>query len=435
MPHRITPCQKIRGTINLFGDKSISHRSVIISALAHGATRIENISFSNDCMATIHAMRSLGVKIKRLGNDTLAVNGVGLFGLRKPRRTMNVGESATTMRILAGVLCAQNFVTTLDGKESLRKRPMLRVLEPLRRMGAEIQGRRRGNDEYPPLRISPAKLKALRWKMPVASAQVKSAILLAGMYAHGVSFVYEPVRSRDHTERMLRYFKATIKVTGRKISIGPCGLISPKSMRIPGDISSASFFIVLACILKNSCVSVRNVLFNQTRCGIVDVLKEMGGRIQITNKRQAYGEPVADLIIRSSLLKAVTVSEKRIPALIDELPILMVAASFARGTTVLEGVGELRVKETDRISSMVTNLSKMGVLIESKLKGNKEVIMIQGKPELKGGSFRSFGDHRTAMSMAIAGLAANSVSTIDEVACVAKSFPNFFEILKYLVVS
>lgn len=435
MPHRIKPCQKIRGTIHLPGDKSIAHRSVMVSAIAKGSTCIKNFSFSDDCKATINAIRLLGVKVQRLDNDTLLVEGVGLFGLTKPTRAIKVGESATTMRILAGLLCAQNFETTLDGSEGLRKRPMLRVLKPLRLMGAEICARKKSNDEYPPLRICPGKLKALHWKMPVASAQVKSAIILAGMYARGISTIYEPLRTRDHTERMLRYFKANIKVTRKKISIGHGELTSPKSIRIPSDISSASFFIVLACVLKNSHIAIRNVSLNQTRCGIIDVLKKMGGRIQIINQREKYGEPIGDLVVESSSLRAVTLEERRIPSLIDELPILMVAASFAKGTTILKGVGELRVKETDRISSMVVNLSKMGVLIESKLKGNKEVISIQGKAGVRGGSFRSFGDHRTAMSLVIAGLAANSPSSIDEVACVAKSFPHFLDILKHLVVS
>lgn len=435
MSHRIKPCQKVRGTIHLSGDKSISHRSVIISAIATGSTRIRNFSFSNDCKATINAMRSLGVSIKRLDNNTLLVNGVGLFGLKKPAQTINVGESGTTMRILAGLLCAQDFKTILDGKKGLRKRPMLRVIEPLRRMGADIQARRKGNDEYPPLRFSPVKLKPLSWKMSVPSAQVKSAIVFAGMYAGGISTIYESFRSRDHTERMLHFFKANIKVKGKKISIGRCELISPKSLRIPSDISSASFFIVLACVLKNSQITIRNVSLNKTRCGILDVLKKMGARIKIINRQKGCFESTGDLVVRSSRLRAVTVQEKDIPALIDELPILMVAASCAEGKTILKGVGELRVKETDRINSMVRNLSKMGVLVESKVLENKEVISIQGKASLKGGFFRSFRDHRTAMSMAIAGTAADSPSSIDEVSCVAKSFPDFFDTLKYLVVS
>lgn len=435
MPHRIKPCQKIRGTMYLPGDKSIAHRSVIMSAIAQGETRIENFSFSDDCKATINAIRSLGVNVKRLDNDTLLVKGVGLLGLKKPTQTINVGESATTMRILTGLLCAQNFETTLDGKESLRRRPMLRLLKPLRLMGAQIHARKKGNDEYPPLRISPGTLKAMRWKMSVASAQVKSAIILAGIYARGISTIYEPLRTRDHTERMLCYFKANIKATGERISIGHGELISPKSIRIPSDISSASFFIVLASVLKNSHITIRNVSLNQTRCGIIDVLKKMGAHIQIINQREKYGEPIGDLMVRSASLRAVTVPERCIPALIDELPILMVAASFAKGTTIVEGVGELRIKETDRISSMVANLSKMGIFIESKLEENKEVISIQGKADVRGGSFRSFGDHRTTMSMLIAGLAASSPSSIDEVGCVAKSFPNFLDILKHLIVS
>lgn len=433
MPYQIKPCQKIRGSVSFPGDKSIAHRAVIISAIAMGSTLIKNFSFSDDCQATIKALRSLGVVVKEINARTLSVKGVGLFGLQAPRKTINVAESGTTMRLLAGLLCAQGFASILDGKKGLRKRPMHRVLEPLRVMGARISARKNGKDEYPPLRISPGRLKALRWTMSVPSAQVKSAILLAGMYAEGISTVLESIPTRDHTERMLRHFKARISVKGKSIRIAASTVTSPKELVIPGDISSASFFIVLACVLKDSRITIRDVCLNPTRCGIIEVLKKMGARIKVANRNPESFEPVGDLIVESSSLHGVVVKDHQIPSLIDELPILMVAACFAQGKTVLEGVGELRVKETDRINSMIQNLSKMGVCIETKHKGNKEVIIIEGWSGLSGANLKSFGDHRTAMSMVVAALGANSPSSIDNMRCVSKSLPGFFDILAQIV--
>ncbi len=401
----------------------------MLSSISKGKTLIENFSFSDDCIATLKAFVSLGVRIKKISRNRIVVNGVGVFGLKKPNGIINLAESGTSMRILIGLLCAQNFISKLDGRESLRKRPMLRVIKPLKLMGARINANSRGKDLYAPITISPSTLRSIDWKMSVSSAQVKSAILLAGLYAKGMTRIYEPVKSRDHTERMLKEFKAKIKVKGNNIHICPSSLISPKIIYIPADISSASFFIVLACLLKGSQIRINNLNLNPTRSGIINVLKRMHADIEIIYKNKNYFEPKADIVVKSSKLIATNIKKKEVPSLIDELPILMVAASFAKGQSVFEGIEELRVKETDRINSMIYNLSKMGAKIEVKDKKGKEAIVINGSKSLKGASLKSYGDHRTAMSMVVAALCAESPSNIDDVKCIKKSFPDFLKIL------
>lgn len=433
MPYPIRPCRKIQGALSLAGDKSISHRAVIISSIAKGKTLIKNFSFSDDCKATLKALQSLGVNIKRIGDNDLVVSGAGVLGLKKPKHAINVGESGTSIRILAGLLSAQNFFSKLEAEKSLRNRPMLRVIRPLRLMGAKINARARNNDEYPPILISPSRLRPLAWKMPIPSAQVKSAILLAGLYAKGRTKIYEPIKSRDHTERMLKYFGADIIIKGKNIYIRPSALISPMKIHIPADISSASFFIALACLLKNSRIRINNLCLNPLRSGVIDILRKMGTNIRVVNKQKKYFEPVGDIIVSSSQLRGVVVKEDMVPKLIDELPILMVAASLAKGKSIFEGVGELRHKETDRISSMVRNLSNMGVKIELIRKANKEIVAINGRKSLKGGLLKSFADHRTAMGMIIAALCADSPSEIDDVKCIRKSFPDFFKILSRIL--
>ncbi|MFC1646503.1 3-phosphoshikimate 1-carboxyvinyltransferase [Candidatus Omnitrophota bacterium] len=430
MSYLIKPCRKIKGALNLPGDKSISHRAIIISSIAKGKTKIRNFSFSDDCKTTLDTFRSLGVRIKREGKKYLCVYGVGVRGLRKARQKINLAESGTSMRILTGLLSAQNFATKLDAYKSLRKRPMLRVIKPLRLMGANIKAVNRNRDEYPPISIAPSSLNSINWKMAIASAQVKSAILLAGLYAKGKTKIFEPVESRDHTERMLKNFKANIKIRGKNIFIKPSKLISPKKIDIPADISSAAFFIVLASLIKNSYIKIKNLGINPSRAGVLEVLKRMGANIKIIKSKKTYFEPMADIVVKSSKLKAVKIVEGKIPSLIDELPILMVAASLAKGESIFEGVRELRVKETDRIKSMKWNLSRMGVRIETKIRGKKEIIVIHGRNSLKGAKLKSFGDHRTAMSMIVAALCAESPSRIDEVGCTNKSFPDFLKILK-----
>ncbi len=439
--------KRVKGEIALAGDKSIAHRYIILSALCQGKTKIENFPFNKDCLSTLKAFQKLGVKIlaqKKIG--VLTVFGKGLYGLSKPKRPIFIGESGTTLRLLLGVLAGQGFSATLTAGEFLSRRPMLRVTAPLRMMGAEINGQRAtGNgqteEEYPPITIQGGDLKPITYRMPVASAQVKSAVLLAGLYTRGRTSVIEPIPTRDHTERMLKLFKADIKVQQNKIVIkGKGKLISPAKVFVPGDISSAAFFMVLAAILPNSQVLINNVGLNPSRMGIVGVLKRMGADIEIQSrtfdkmrdKNQNY-EPAGDVVAKSSVLRGTTVRKQEIPSLIDELPILMVAASFAKGSTVFEGVSELRLKETDRIRSMTENLTKMGADIKVVKERKFENIIITGVKQLKGTKVRSFGDHRTAMSMVIAGLAAEGQTQIDDISCINKSFPNFISLLNTLM--
>lgn len=429
----------LRGEITLSGDKSISHRSIILSAISPGKTIIENFPNNEDCLATVRAFQKLGIRITQ--GSAITVSGKGLYGLKRPRGPIFVGNSGTTLRILLGVLAGQNFEVTLTAGESLSRRPMLRVTRPLRMMGAQITATRSPQpaklEEYPPITIKGGNLKPLTYRVPVASAQVKSAILLAGLYTEGVTRVIEPVKTRDHTERMLKLFKANVKPKENTIVIkGGKELTSPKRIYIPGDISSASFFMVLAAILPNSQITIRNVSLNPSRLGIVKVLKRMGANIRTAtrNPQPANYEPMGDIIVKSSKLKGIKVKEEEVPYLIDELPILMIAVCFASGKTILEGVAELRVKETDRIKSMSDNLSKMGAEIKVlKPKNKPERIIIKGTKELRGCRVRSFGDHRTAMSMVIAGLLAEGKTFVDDVACINKSFPDFLSLLQTLI--
>lgn len=429
---------KIRGQINLLGDKSIAHRAVIISSMAQGQTIVYNFPFHNDSQATIKSFQSLGTEItKDIPNSIITVRGVGLRGFKKSNHPICTGESGTTFRLLLGVLAGQNFSTRVTAFSSLSKRPMKRVTIPLRLMGAKISACIRSNDEYPPITISGGNLEAIKYKMPVDSAQVKSAIILAGLYANKSTKVIEKIKSRDHTERMLKLFGVKVKTTTNSVLVTPSKtLISPKKIYIPADISSASFFIVLVSILKNSSIIIKNVNLNSSRMGIIKVLKRMGANIvfkknKSKDKTFTY-EPMGDIFIKSASLKGTTIKAKEIPSLIDELPILMVAASFAQGKTCFESVKELRVKETDRINSMVDNLTRMGGKIEVKKSKDNENILVTGMNDLKGAEFTSYNDHRTAMSIIIAGLAACGKSSIDDVKCINKSFPNFIKIVSSL---
>ncbi len=437
------PISCIRGEVFLSGDKSIAHRSIILGAISNGKTLINNFPFNDDCLATINVFKKLGIKITRNPkNHTVIVFGKGLNGLKQPNGPIFIAESGTTLRLLLGILAGQNFKVTFTAGESLSKRPMLRVTSPLRLMGAQINAKKaktyKGrHEEFPPIAIKGCNLKPITYKMPIASAQVKSAILLAGLFTEGSTRVVEQIKTRDHTERMLRLFSADIKIGEHVISVrGLKELISPANIYIPGDISSASFFIVASLILPNSKIVIRKVGLNPSRMGIVKVLKRMGADI-LTTYLPIYRaankfEPIGNLLARSSILKGITIKREEIPSLIDELPILMVAACFAQGKTVLQGVEELRVKETDRIKSMCFNLRLMGARIEIVKEGNSENINIYGARELKGAKVTSFDDHRTAMSMIIAALAAKSKTEIDDIACINKSFPDFVSLLRSL---
>lgn len=434
-------------SIEIPPDKSISHRAVILSSISEGATTIRNLLMAEDIKATIDAFRAMGVNIRFKGRDAV-VYGVGMRGLKKPNKPLYLGNSGTTMRILPGILAGQDFEVVLTGDESLSSRPMRRITEPLRKMGVSIEGRGRSRSElYPPLTIrGNRRPKAIDYKSKIASAQVKSCILLAGLYADGVTSVAEPVQSRDHTERMLKQFGVKLfsirfarsknivrvrpKAESRTIGLkGPVKLKSPGAIKIPGDISSAAFFIVAGCILPNIKITIKNVGLNSTRIGVLEILKKMGVNLTNLTMLELSGyEPIGDIIVKSSKLKGVTISPKEVVRAIDEMPILMVAACFAKGRTTIKGTEELKVKETDRVYSMVTNLRKIGADVQIK----KKNIIINGGKLLHGARVSSFGDHRTAMSMLVAGLGAKGKVIVTGLDCINKSFPNFLNLLNKL---
>jgi 3-phosphoshikimate 1-carboxyvinyltransferase len=440
----------VSGIFTLPGDKSISHRAVILGAIANGRTTVKNFPFNKDCLATVHILQKLGVTValepRGFGSGIVRVAGCGLHGLRQPGASLVVQESGTTFRLMLGLLAGQGFSVILKAGEPLKKRPMLRVTGPLRLMGARIEAVRLSKgaeeEEYPPVRIIGAALQQVSYTMPVASAQVKSALLLAGLYASGKTTVIEPVHTRDHTERMLRLFRADIavskKLTAAVITVGgKKELVAPGVISVPGDISSAAFFIVLASLVPGSKIRIKNVSLNPSRMGIIGVLKRMKAGVQLKRfprKLSSSGEPSGDILASFSRLTGVVVKKREIPLLIDELPVLMVAACFAHGETVLEGVGELRVKETDRIRSMTENLKKMGAVIDIRATAEGENIVIKGGNGLDGARVKSFGDHRTAMSLIVAGLSARGRTRIDDVSCIEKSFPGFLRLLRKILV-
>lgn len=424
MDKKINPVKKLKGEISLKGDKSISHRAVMIASLAEGRSTIKNFLKADDCLSTADAFRKMGVDIDIAGGDII-VNGRGLTGLKKPKGEIYLGNSGTSMRLLAGILAGQDFSSLLTGDESLSQRPMDRVIEPLRLMGADIKGK---DDRYAPLMIRGKKLRAIKYRMKVSSGQVKSAIIFAGLYADGVTMIEEPVKSRDHTERMLSLFGAKLEIDGLRVSVHGRPRLKGRPLAIPGDISSAAFFITAASLLPGSEIILNETLLNRTRFGFIYTLEKMGACISVENKRFNGYEDVCDLVVRSNPLKGVTIDEENIPSMIDELPILMVAASLASGVTRIKGAGELRVKETDRIISMSRALKKMGA--DMSVVGND--ITIRGVEKLNGADMESLGDHRTAMSLVIAALAARGESRIRNVDCINTSFPEFFQILDSL---
>jgi 3-phosphoshikimate 1-carboxyvinyltransferase len=426
----ISPARTVRGEIRTPPDKSVSHRAVLIGSITDGLTTVNNFLRADDCLATLTAMRMLGVRIDEPASDTLAIEGVGLHGLKPPSRTIDCGNSGTTMRLLMGLLAAQRFPSRLTGDQYLRKRPMDRVIQPLREMGARLRGR--AGDTLAPIEIDAASLHPLTYDSPIASAQVKSAILLAGLYCTGTTTVREPYKSRDHTERMLHGFGATVTVDERSVSVTGPARLHTGHVVVPGDISSAAFFIAAACMLPDTELRLRNIGTNRTRSGLLDVLREMGadlGDVDIPD--DGLSEPAGDLVVRGGKpLRAAHIGPREVPRLIDEVPILAVLALRAEGTTIIEGAKELRVKETDRLSALATNLSALGVKVEERPDG----LIIPGPQRPRGGVVDSFGDHRMAMAMAIAALVAEDSVTIRDTACVATSFPDFFETLRNITV-
>ncbi|MDD5546731.1 MAG: 3-phosphoshikimate 1-carboxyvinyltransferase [Candidatus Omnitrophica bacterium] len=425
----IRPAKRLRGSLTLPGDKSISHRAVMLASLANGTSVIKNILHSDDTLTTIEAFRALGIDINiKEDHDEITIIGRGLNGLKEPAGPLFMRNSGTSMRLLLGILAGQPFAATLTADKGLAARPMRRVTEPLSVMGAKFEGRNKA--DYAPITVRGGKLNPIDYVSPVASAQVKSAILLAGLYAGGKTSVTEPSRSRDHTERMLKAFGARVSVEGLKVSVEGKADLRAREIDVPGDISGAAFFLVAATIVKDSAVTLKSVGVNPTRTGIIDILNKMGGKIAIENARETASEPVGDIFIESADLRGATIEGDLVPRSIDELPVVMVAAAYAKGTTIIKGAQELKVKETDRISSMAANLKNMGAKFS--LKGDD--IVIEGTGALKGITAMSFGDHRTAMSMAVAGLAAKGDTTIDDTACIAKSYPNFLKDLDSLLI-
>lgn len=417
----IRPAKRLSGELNVPGDKSISHRAIMCGAIAEGKTVACGILDCDDCNNTIRAFKDMGVRIECAGGKT-TINGVGLKGLTDPGKDINTGNSGTTMRVLSGILAGQDFEATLTGEEGLSKRPMKRIIEPLTLMGSVINSASGG---FPPIRINPGKIKAIDYTLPVPSAQVKSAILFAGLYASGRTTVEEKIRSRDHTERMLKYFGADVKVDGLKVSVNGPAKMNAREFEVPGDISSASFLAAGAILLNNSKVRISRVSINPTRAGILNIMSRMGARCRIVNKVEGF-EPYGDIEAESGPINGIDINEDEIPGIIDELPIIFVLASLAKGRTVITGADELRVKETDRIASMKENLDKMG----SKMSVDCGRIVIDGVGKLKGARLKSYGDHRTCMSIAIAALCAEGTSSIDDVECVNKSFSGFFKLLE-----
>ena len=420
----IQPITSLRGTMEVPSDKSISHRAVMFGSLALGTTHITNFLMGADCLSTISCFRKLGIEIEINGSD-VTVHGKGLHGLTKSNDILDCGNSGTTVRLISGILSGQDFETTLTGDASIQKRPMKRVTLPLSQMGATIEAK---DDNFCPLHIKPHALKGITYESPVASAQVKSAILLAGLYADSPTTVIEPFVSRDHTERMLEALGATIKRDGTKVTIMPCDELRAIPIVVPGDISSAAFFMVAGLITPGSDIVIKNVGINPTRDGIIRVFKEMGADITYLNENCDNGEPTADLLVRSSSLHGVTVGGEIIPTLIDEIPMIAVAAAYADGTTIIKDAAELKVKESNRIDTVVTNLKAMGCDIEA----TEDGMIIHGGKQLHGTSINTKKDHRIAMSFAIGALAADGVTEIQDADCVTISYPNFYEDVEML---
>ncbi len=420
----IKPINTINKTFKVPGDKSISHRAVMFGSLAKGDTDITGFLTGDDCMSTISCFKKLGIDIE-IDGEHIIVHGKGLNGLTAPMEMLDVGNSGTTIRLISGILSAQDFDTTLNGDSSIQKRPMKRVIKPLSEMGADIEST---NDGFAPLTIHGKKLHAIEYTMPVSSAQVKSSILLASLFAEGETVINEPVASRDHTEIMLNYFGADITNTNGRIVSKPVKELYGKSVAVPGDISSAAFFMVAGLIVPNSHIIIENVGVNPTRTGIIDALKAMGGDINIINERTSGGEAVADIKVKYSKLKATTLSGDIIPRMIDEIPVFVVAALHAEGTTYVKDAQELKVKESNRIATMGEELGKMGAEITETDDG----MIIPGGQKLHGAVTESHLDHRVAMSVAIAALTAEGETTINNADCVAISFPDFYDLLDSL---
>lgn len=415
--------QGLKGQIEVPGDKSISHRAVMLGSIAKGITEIENFLDAGDPWSTVNCMRSLGVVIEG-EKSSLQVHGKDLYGLQEPENILDAGNSGTTIRLLSGILAGQKFFSVITGDKSLRKRPMDRIADPLRKMGAEISGRSEG--KYAPLAVKGRDLRGAEHKLTIASAQVKSAILLAGLFAENITVVVEPENSRDHTERMLKEMGCPIKKERKTVSIEGKQSLNPLSIKVPGDFSSAAFFIAAASIADNSELLITNVGINPTRTGLLLALQEMNADITILNERKSGGEPVADLLVKSSNLKGIEIGGEIIPSLIDEIPVLAAAAAVSKGKTIIRDAAELKFKESNRINAIASELNKMGADVTELPDG----LEIKGKKLLQGAYCDSHDDHRIAMALAVASFKADNKVTVSSWDCVDISFPMFLSQLE-----
>ncbi len=432
MKKTISAPRRIEGAADPPGDKSISHRALLLNSIAQGSAHVSNLCVGDDRSSMLRCLRGLGATIVRHTDcassgapECFEVRGVGADGLREPDSVLDAGNSGTTMRLVSGLLAAQPFFSVITGDHSLRSRPMRRIVEPLTQMGARFMGRSEGS--LAPLAVRGGDLRGISYEMPVASAQLKSSILIAGMHADGETKVREPAASRDHTERMMLAMGADVATEGFGITVRPSEL-SAMDVRVPGDISGAAFWLVAGCCHPNARLTVEGIGINPSRTGVLDVLRSMGARIGIQNAREDAGEPNADLVAESSSLRGTEISGEIIPRVIDELPVIALAACFAEGTTVIRDAGELRVKESDRIRATVDGLSRLGARIEERPDG----MVIEGVGQLTGAECESHGDHRIAMTMGIAGLLSEGVTTVGDAEAASVSYPDFWDRVRTL---
>ena len=424
MQQRISPASAITGTVSLPGDKSISHRYAIIGAIAEGETRIRNYSTGADCHSTLDAVRALGIEVESQGTD-LAIRGKGLDGLRQPAAGLDAGNSGSTIRMLSGILAGQPFRSRIFGDESLSRRPMRRIIQPLERMGARIGAR---EDQYPPLEIEGGRLAPIHYNLPVASAQVKTCVLFAGLFADGETSVTEPMRSRDHTEIALREFGADLRVERQRITVTGRPRLAGRELTVPSDLSSAAFFIVAALLVPGSRLSIQGVGLNPTRSALLDFLVSMGARIRVPDLESVNGELIGEIVVEHSGLRGGTIGKELTAALIDEIPVLAVLGAATQDGLVVRDASELRVKETDRIHTVVDNLRRMGVAAEELPDG----LAVPGRQKFRAAELDSFGDHRIAMAFAVAALCAGGESLIHGAEAASVSFPEFWETLSRL---
>lgn len=422
---QLTKIKSLKGELTIPGDKSISHRAIMFGSISNGISEITNFLQGADCLSTISCFQKLGIQIENT-SEKILIYGKGLQGLSAPKDILDVGNSGTTIRLISGILAAQEFDTTLTGDHSIQKRPMKRIMDPLSLMGAQMQSLK--NNGCAPISITGSRLKAIHYQSNIASAQVKSAILLAGLYADGPTSVTEPYLSRNHSEIMLQFFGAELTTSNTTVTVRPLPELRGQKVVVPGDISSAAYFIAAGLITPNSEILLKNVGINPTRNGILKVAEQMGGDIIYLNINDATGEPTSDLLIRSSNLHGITIEGSIIPTLIDEIPIIAIMAAFADGTTIIKDAAELKVKESNRIDVMVENLSAMG----AKITGTEDGMIIEGGVPLTGAVIDSKSDHRIAMSFAIAALNCAGVTKILGEDCIQISYPDFYRDLQSL---